>query len=133
MASDQIVQRNLTTLFDGNEYEVIDTVSSYRIPTDQSLLNNPPIECLGQNATNSFISLSGRRINQWYLFYSMIGILKLKIGLTLAATMRYKHLVVNGDRADDHLLSVLPLHVVESQRVYVGRQVATHLVGPATG
>jgi hypothetical protein len=40
------------------------------------------------------------------------------------------NLVIDGDRADDHLLGVLPLHVVEAQRVDIGGQVTAHLIRP---
>ncbi len=45
---------------------------------------------------------------------------------------RWAHLVVDGDGANDHLLGVLSLHVVEPEGVDIGGQMATHLVRPDT-
>ena len=45
---------------------------------------------------------------------------------------RWVHLVVDGDGANDHLLGVLSLHVVEPEGVDIGGQMTTHLVRPDT-
>ena len=37
------------------------------------------------------------------------------------------YLLVNCDGPDDHLLGLLPVHVVEAQRVDIGGQVTSHL------
>ena len=40
------------------------------------------------------------------------------------------YLVLYSDGPDDHVLGLLLVHVVEAQGVYLGSQVASHLVGP---
>ena len=40
------------------------------------------------------------------------------------------HLIVDLDRADDHLPRLLLLHIVQAERVDLGGEVATHLVRP---